>query len=297
MSTGDLPAVILCAGSERWLRARAVKEARRQCVAEGFEETDFVRYAEPPEEAEVVLGALRTPPFGSPRRLVVIDGIEELTSETAPWLLSYLDQPSPTACMLLCADRVAPGFLPKKGTLLQIKDCRPLKGIALEEWAAARAKEIGKTIDRPAAALLVRRIGENLQGLALALEELALLAGDSPRIGEAQVRAIIPPSVQETAFDILETAVAGRKAQAMESLRQATATGRLSLDQFFGAVGWYYRMAGKNRRIPRQTLEKSLKEVLQADVRFKQGHPDPEMLAERLLLDLVKLPGQAGLFS
>lgn len=266
-------------------------------MAEGFEETDFVRYPEPPEEAEAVLGALRTPPFGSPRRFVVIDGIEELTAQTAPWLLSYLEQPSSTACALLCADRVEPGFLPKKETLIQIKDCRPLRGSVLEEWVAARAKEIGKTISRPSAALLIRRIGENLQGLALALESLGLLAGDSPRIGEAQVRAIIPPSVQETAFDILKTAADGRKAQAMESLRQATATGRLTLDQFFGAAGWYYRMAWKNRRIPRQTLEKSLEEVLQADVRFKQGHPDPEMLAERLLLDLVKLPGQARLFS
>ena len=287
-------------GSERWLRARAVEKIRHDCVAAGFEETDFVRYGEPPEEPETVLSALRTLPFGSPRRLVVVDGFEELTDQTLPWLSSYIDQPCPTACALICADRMAPAFLTSEqvqGRRVEQVDCRPLKGRSLEDWVAARAQEAGKPIDRPALTLLIQRTGENLQALAMSVETLSLLAGSSGRIEEAHVRAIIPPSVRETAFDILEAASTGRRAVAMESLHQAMAMGRLTLDQFFGAVGWYYRSAWKSRRIARERMQQSLEELLQADVRFKQGHPNPELLADQLLLNLVKLPGQPGFLS
>ena len=290
--------VVLCVGPERWLRARALVEIRRQCVAEGFEETDFIRYSEPPEEPEAILSALRTSPFGSPRRLVVVDGIEELTLESAPWLSAYLKQPNPAACAFVCADRAAPGFFsPEQKHLLEMVDCRSLKGKPLEDWVTNQARESGKAIDLAAAVLLIRRVGENLQALSLCVESLVLLAGSSPRIGEAQVRAMIPPSVQETAFDILDAASAGRRAAAMESLHQAMAIGRLTLDQFFGAVGWYYRNAWKNRRIAPRQLEESLEQLLKADVQSKQGHPDPELLADQLLLNLMKLPGQPGLLS
>lgn len=303
MSTGkeSAPApVVLCVGPERWLRARAVEEVRRRCVSAGFEETDFVRFAQPPDGADVVLNALRTAPFGSPRRLVVLDGVEELTSETVPWLAGYLERPNPAACAVICASSAAPGVVSpeqRRSGRAQWLDCQPLKARALEEWVEAQAAGIGHRIDREAVSLLVRRLGENLQALALAVESLSLLAGPSAPITAAQVRSLIPSSVRETAFDILDSAAAGRPAAAVAALRQALATGQLTLDQFFGAVGWQIRSAVKGRRMARRGAEQALENLVRADVRFKQGDPDPEGLAERLLLDLVSQPAQTRNFS
>ena len=265
-----------------------MEDLKRRWVAAGFGEMDFVRFDEPPEGSQVIVEALRTAPFGSPRRLVVVDGFDELTEESAPWLVRYLEQPAETACLVLCADRA--DF--KRSSRVHVIACRSLKGRELEEWIAARAKAAGKDLDATAAGRLIDRLGENLQALDLAVESLALLAGSAPRITAADVQALISPSVRETAFDILEHAVAGRPAQALKVLRRAVAESQFTLDQFFGAVSWYYRTAWKERRFPRERVKRSFEDLLRSDVQLKQGHPDPEGLADQLLL---KLSGQPGL--
>lgn len=288
MSTGK-PAtepVLLCIGPERWLRDRAVEQVRAQCVTPGFEETDFVRFSEPPEEPRLLLEHLRTAPFGSPFRLVVVDGFDKLEPKAAPWLEEVLKQPPARARLVICADECE-GL--SRSAALQVISCAPLKGAALEQWVRDQAKEAGLApggIDPRAAALLTARIGTDLQALALALEELALLAGSSGRVTEQEVRALIPPSLRETCFEILDAAAAGRVGQAQQALREALGQGRIGMDQFLGALGWYYRMGWKNRRWPRARVQAALEEVLQADAGIKRGHPAPELLADQLLLKL-----------
>ena len=272
MSTGDSP-VVLCVGAEGWLRGQAIAELKSRCVAAGFEEADFVRF-DPDAEPQAILEAARTAPLGSPRRLVIVDGLEELSARSAPWLADYLAQPSPKSCVVLCADRVSPEFL--RSAQVRVVACPALKGKPLEDWVLQRCRQKGKAMDPAAAAELIRRMGAGLQGLHLALESLCLLAGDSPRVTRANVESLIAPSIQQTAFEILDSAGAGRTGQAIGALREATALGRLSMDQFLGAVGWYLR---RNRPALLGTL-------LRADVRIKLGHPAPEWLADLLLLKL-----------
>ncbi|MBI3322101.1 MAG: DNA polymerase III subunit delta [Candidatus Omnitrophica bacterium] len=272
-------------GPERWLRARAVEELRKLCISPGFEEADFLRFSEPPEDHRALLEQVETSPFGSPFRLVVVDGFDRLDPESAPWLEQVIEKPASRTQVVLCADECR-GFSPSQK--VRWVACAPLEGRALEGWLSDRARETGLTggIEPRAAALLLSRIGSGLEALAQAMEELALLAGAPGRVTEREVRALIPPSLRETCFEILDAAAAGRVGQAQQALREALAQGRIGMDQFLGALGWYYRMGWKNRRWPQARIRSALEEVLRADLSVKLGHPAPDLLAEQLLLKL-----------
>ncbi|MBI3332530.1 MAG: DNA polymerase III subunit delta [Candidatus Omnitrophica bacterium] len=312
MKTGDpLASVILCVGSERWLRDRAIRQIVRRAIAPGFEETDLVRFAEPPPDPQAVLEAARTLPFGSPYRLVVIEGVEGIGEAALPWLYRYLAQPNPRACLVLCLDRLDReaelASLRRSGSVGIVR-CQPLKGSELKGWIVDQGTGAGCRITPEAASLLIQRLGGDLGRLALAIESLSLLASDAGRISAAHVEGLIAPSVRETAFDILDAAASGQPAAAVASLRQALASGQLTVEIFMGALGWYYRMAWKARkgapssswnsgsrqaalrrmgRWPEGKLRVAFEEVLRADAALKWGHPNPELLADQLLLELA----------
>ena len=299
MSIGSA-ALVFCLGGERWLRAQAVEEFKRRCVGAGFEETDFVRFSDPSLEPQQILEAARTAPFGSSLRLVVVEGIEELEPKEVPWLTEYLAHPNPQSCVMVCADQAGryrdfiPAELQRSGRV-QIVWCLPLKGSELENWIRQRAQQRGKRLDGKAVSLLMTRIGSDLQALDLALESLGLLVGDSPEVTPADVEALIAPSLRETAFDILDLAASGQVGKALEALHQASALNRVVPEQFLGALGWYYRRRGNYRiqRWPASKLQEVLEELLGAEVRIKQGHPAPKLLADQLLLRLGQATGES----
>jgi len=278
LNTGS---VVLCIGPERWLRARAVAELKKTCVAAGFEETDFVRLSGPGAEPRAILDAVGTAPFGSPRRLVVVDDLEELTLGSSPWLEEILAAPNLRNCVAVCADRC--GDLPR-GAQVRVVACQPLKAGAVEDWVSQNCLKKGKRIEPAAAAELVRRMGSGLQGLDLALDSLVLMMGDSPAVRPADVELLVPPSLQQTAFEILDAASSGGTGRAVRALREAMALGRIGMDQFMGAMGWYLRH--RLRGWPASRFQRMLEELIRTDARMKQGHPSPEWLADRLLLKL-----------
>lgn len=286
---------MLCVGTDRWLKARALDRLRSRWISPGFEETNFVRF-DSSADPRTILEALETVPFGSSCRLVVVEDLEEISAESAPWLTAHLEREIGTACVVVCGEKVAAGFppAPTGGGRLERISCQPLKGSELEEWVKVRGCEAGKRLEPAAVQRLIQRLGGNLQALDQAVESLSLLAGEATTITEPDVRKLIPASVRESAFDILDSAAAGRPAEAIRTLQKAVGQGELTMDQFFGAVGWYYRNAWKNRRLARKEVTEALDDLLKSDVHLKQGHPDPELLASRLLL---KLSGQPGLLS
>lgn len=276
---------------------------------------DGVRFSELPMDGRLVLEALKTLPFGSLGRLVILEGFDSLEPGDLPWLEEYLKFPNPTSGLILCADQLGKEmerfFAGQPAGLIERILCQPLKGRWLTEWLAAQAGMTGKVAAPEALNLLVGRVGGNLESLSLALETLSLLAGSNREITPAQVEALIQPSVRETAFDILDSAAAGEPQKAIGLLRQALGSGTLTVEQFMGALGWYYRMVWKTkkdsgsgqegfswisprrqaalrrlRRWPDSKLEKALEDVLEADAGLKLSSPAPEALADRLLLDL-----------
>ena len=321
MNTGDprwggdpVPPVVLCIGPERWLKDRAVRDLKRRCLSGGFEEADFLCLDGPASGARMIVDSVRTAPLGSPRRLVVAEGWEEIGPDSEPWVAKYLADPALKGCLVLCAERVgrsrsAPippqwrnGNPPPKTIW-----CLPLKGAALEEWIVRRAQEQESRLADGTTALLVRRVGTDLQGLDAALEMLRLFSDPAGPIRPSDVEELIPPSYRETAFDLLDLAGSGRLGPALQSLRRALADGTLQTEQFIGALSWYYRMAWNSRRgagsegwrspqrrsaldrigrWPQERMSGAMEEVLRAAMEIRRGHPSPGLLTDRLLIQM-----------
>ncbi len=330
------PPVLFCIGTEKWLREQHVRRLTENWIAPGVEEMDKVVYSEPPEDPRVILEALRTLPFGSAIRLVVVGGLTEAGEGALPWLAEILSHPAAKSCLLLCAERLERELAGRA----QIVWCQPLKGKELERWVleqagsqtpragtdphadapmtwehAAGSKTARAGIEPEAAALLIRRVGNQLQSLDQALESVSLLAGPSTRVTQAHVEALIVPSIRETAFELLDNVAAGRPEVGLTQMKAAVQQGRLTVEQWMGALGWYYRFAWKSRqgeggslrqaqgrlswispgrqaalnRLSRWSegrLQTAMEEVLEAEVALKSGHPAPELLADQLLLKL-----------
>lgn len=270
-------------GPESWLKEQAVRRLQKECLAPGFEEMDFVRFGEPPEDATELLAVLRTPPFGSPFRLVAAEGFLTLNETSAPWLAPYAQNPNPKTRLVVCAQKAALSASVREG--VSWVSCEPLRGEALRAWVMDQAKALGKPITPEGAALLTARLGGELQTLRGALEALALFAGGAQRIGEADVEKLILPSVRETAFDILDRAASGKPGAALEVLRMSLQEGKITMEQMMGALGWYYR--NRAERLSGAELRKALAEILEADRQLKLSHPAPELLLDQLLIRLA----------
>ena len=97
----------------------------------GFEEMDFVRFDGETTDPQLILEVAQTSPFGSPYRLVVVEGIDEADADSAPWLAQVLQQPHPKVRIVLCAEKLddkTQTLLRAKPETVQVLWCRPLKG-------------------------------------------------------------------------------------------------------------------------------------------------------------------------
>lgn len=293
MKTGSTPpAVLLLVGQEKWLKAEALSHLKEVSLAPGFEEADCTRFDAQDLIPQDILEAAQTLPFGSPRRLVIIDGLVEMGEDSCAWLAGYVAHPNPKTSLVFCVQRLKTGppifREQQRAGLVQIFFCQPLKGNELESWLVTRAGSLGKTLEPAVAALLIKRLGSDLTALSMALELLSLHAGEAaPSIQKENVELLISPSIKETAFDILDQAAAGSSGAAVAFLRQALGAGTITVEQFMGALGWFYRAAWKAKRWPVSRLRKSLEDVLEADRALKLGHPASEFLADRLLIQLA----------
>jgi len=309
----QMPAVVFCIGPERLSQKKVIDRAKAKLLHPDFEFVDGVRLSPPLDDNAPILESLQTQPFGSPYRLVIVEGLKEVGEKTLPWLLAYLEHPNEKGMLLVCADRFERGFekkLSKFARRVRIERTVRLRGQALKEWIVREASAKGKQLDSDALEQLMRRAGEDLGLLQKAIDAVDLLVGSRSNVTAEEINAIVAPSVQETAFDILDSAGSGDQKRAVEILRQSLAQNRIGIDMFFGAAGWYYRMAYKEscapaspaaagyrsaaraaalRRLTKwspQQFEGAVQELLDLDVSMKQGHPDPELLAHQLLLRL-----------
>jgi DNA polymerase-3 subunit delta len=213
---GAVPAVFLLAGDDGWTKEKLVVRLREAAVAPEWRESAIESFwADESPEAAVVDSAM-TPPFGSPRKAVVVRKVEEwrpgggrkrggrgkkakAEAGTSAPLLEYLANPSPTTCLVLVSEKweaekwdgdevgQAVAALGKAGALVA---CTPPKGQEMAAWLEGEATILGNPLDRAAAMELVDRAGEGTLLLHAELEKLSAHAGRGGRITMEGVREV-----------------------------------------------------------------------------------------------------------
>jgi DNA polymerase III subunit delta len=227
--------VVLFAGPEM----RAKEEALAAWLAEHVPAEDrdldveYIDASAPGFAAAAVLQAARDRGMFSSRRVVIVRHAEALRDARHERGRELLAQQLPSlpqeACLLFVTGteeeggRGGPVGEKLAAAIRQVGQVRSYPLLRPEE-AAGRVRQhvaaAGKRIAPAAAALLARRAGPGLNRILSEADKLVSYAGDRPEILDADILALVPGSVEESVFALLNHAAMGNRRQAVESLQR-----------------------------------------------------------------------------
>ncbi len=191
-----------------------------------------------------ILDELRTAPFLTDKRVVVIKGADDFISKNRELFEKYFDNPCPTGILILTVSNW-PGNtrlarkLPKAGKLVTVTQPKKwqLPGRLVQYTSDAYSKRLSKD----AAELLVELTGDDLVRLYSEIDKLALFADSEKTITLEHVEKLIGHNRLYNAFAVIDTCLAGDAGAAVERLRSMFASDRSTEFTVVGAFAYHFR--------------------------------------------------------
>jgi DNA polymerase III subunit delta len=243
---GKLRPVYLLWGPETLLVDRALAEIERQALQGAMVAFNCDRFRARDAGAAEVAAAAQTLPMMAERRLVVVKELEAWRVEEQEKLVSYLESPAPSTCLVLVAEEVdarrkMAKAVQAKGAAVEFKHPYPNQLPALiKEMAGTH----GKGLETDAVELLIELKGNNLQMLEQELEKLALYVGDQKTITREHVAESVADTKLSVVFEFTD-AVGERDAEkALRVFRRMMETGEAPL-AVLGMVARHFRLIWK----------------------------------------------------
>lgn len=169
-----------------------------------------------------------TLPLGGAFRLVVVEEAQQIPAAERDKLLSYVDNPCPTTCLvfvwrdrrLAAKDRLVAALKQKA----QVVEFARLRAGEINAWARARAQEMGLAAEPAALEALVQGSGGGLRELAAELDKAALSVPQGGSLTLASLQAMCRHGQAKT-WDVAELACQGNAAGALLVLDDLLAAG------------------------------------------------------------------------
>ncbi|MHC4362232.1 MAG: DNA polymerase III subunit delta, partial [Planctomycetota bacterium] len=273
--------------------------------------------ADPAEvSASDILDELRTLPFLTEKRVVVIKGADKFVSANRELLEGYFDSPCPTGILVLTVSSW-PGNtklakkLPKVGTLINVT--QP-KAWQLPQRLIQYARDAhGKNMGREAAELLIELAGDDLGRLYGEIDKLAIFADTEKAITAEHVEQLTGHNRLFNAFAVIDAITAGDVAQAVDRLRTMFAEDKSAEYTVVGAFAFHFRRMFKAkvmleegvrpadivprlriwsnkdsfflqlRRMPLKKIGDILQQLADIDYAIKTGRTKPQVAIEQLV--------------
>ncbi len=191
-----------------------------------------------------VLDELRTAPFLTGRRVVVVKGADDFISKNRPALEKYFEKPSPTGVLVLTVgswpkQTKLAKKLPKAGKLIEVS--KP-KRHELPRYLADYAQQTNKMrLDRQAAEMLIELVGEELTQLYNEIDKLALFARGEKTITAKHVESLAGHNRIFGAFEVIEAMISGNRLQAIARLRNMFEEDKSAEYTVVGAFAYHLR--------------------------------------------------------
>jgi DNA polymerase III subunit delta len=155
---------------------------------------------------KVIVQTAQTIPMFSRYRFVLIGEADRIEEEESQELLRYIKKPSPTTCLVLCAQTL--GIWKKHQTEIEkagkVIECSRLKGRALVSWVKNRMGGRGKKLSEEAADYLVEVVGDHLHDLDNVLEKAFLSVGNKQTIELSDAEEVASAVKVSTVFDLMD---------------------------------------------------------------------------------------------
>jgi len=191
-----------------------------------------------------VLDELRTLPFLTDKRVVLVKGADKFISANRPVLQKYFDNPSPTGILVVTVNKwdartKLAKKLPAIGRLIKVT--QPKRGQLPQRLMQYSRDAYGKNLGRDASFLLVELAGESLPRLYSEVDKLALLADNEKSITSTHVEALVGHNRLFNAFNVIDACLAGNCGQAVARLRRMFAEDRSTEFTAVGAFAFHFR--------------------------------------------------------
>jgi len=308
-------------GEDDYRREEALTQLINALLTEGARDLNLEQIR--PEEAGTgsILGGARTYPFLSTHRVILIRGAEALSREQQEEVLAYLNDPSPTTCLVLSAARLdlrtrLAAAIQKKGVILRFDR---LEANSLKDSLLAAARGHGKRLSQEAIDLLITLAGDDLRQLIYSVEKAALFVGEGEEIGPQDIEALVGETRARSIFQLTDAvgardldiglrcltglmeggeeplAILGMLARQIRLLVRAKALGEQSAPSSAMArtLGLPPRVvatiAEQAALLSWQQLSDSFRCLCRADLAIKTGRAGAPLVLNRLVWDLCRV--------
>jgi DNA polymerase-3 subunit delta len=190
---GDASPVYYLYGEDGYRREQALRQLLDTLLPEAARALNLEQIRAGEGNDTSILGAARTLPFLSVRRVVLVRDAEVLSRQQQEELVAYLEDPAPTTCVVLTATRLdlrtrLAAALQKRGTILRFG---PLQAGAMREALQEAARDRGKRVTQEALDLLVTLSGDDLRRAMSEVEKASLFVGERAEIGRQDVEVLV----------------------------------------------------------------------------------------------------------
>ena len=231
-------------GEEEFLRRSGVEMIREA-------DPDFSRNALRVSSSETtwpgLLSELCTPPFLGGRKFVVLVDEGNFVHNESANLKAYVRSPSPSAVLVILASaNKCPVSFDLKNMVTV--SCRSLKPADALRWVQAAVQRAGKSIERDALDLLVRRTGADLAVIEGAIESIFLYMGKRDQILVRDVELLVGDDSEAKIYEL--TIATSRKdgAGALRILHTLMEGGEAS-GALLWRLAWQYRKMTEAKRL------------------------------------------------
>jgi DNA polymerase-3 subunit delta len=217
VTADQLAPVYVLVSADVLLLERAVARVRELAVPEAARAFNYDVIDGRGATAARVLAAAQTLPMMARRRLVYLRDLGAMSADEIGGLTAYLDDPNPSTVLLAVAakaDKRMKFFAAakKQGYLMELAPPRNVTAWVREEASRRRVR-----IAPAAAARLADVVGRDLARLALAVEQLALYAGDRPVTAD-DVDDLVADTRERTVFELTDAIGEGDRRRALTAL-------------------------------------------------------------------------------
>ncbi len=279
-------------------------------------------------EAADVFDELRTLPFLSKIRVVVIKQADDFITANRKLLERYFENPSDTGVLIMTvsswrSNTKLAAKLEKVGKLISIGEIKPNElSVFAGEYCTSRH---GKQMNSTAAKLLVELVGDDPGRLAGEIDKLATYVGQAKAITAQDIEKLVGHGRIYGAFDVIDAMIAGKTDQALGKLRMMFEMNRDARYTVIGAFAYHFRKMfaarsmlekgmneyaiakkagiwenqqqffGQIRRVSIEQLAGIICELAQIDYKTKTGQATAQSAVTNLVVRTAKLTADKAL--
>ena len=194
--------------------------------------------------AVLVFDELRTLPFLSEKRVVLIKNADKFISKNRDLLEKYFDNPSATGILVFTVSswnsrtKLAKK-LPKVGKLITLKE--PKRWQLPAKLCEYTAEAHNKKLTTDAANVLIELSGENLAMLYNEIDKLAVFTDKKQSIDAKDVESLVGHNRLFNSFNVIDSIISRNPSEAIGRLRRMFAEDKSAEYTFVGALAFHFR--------------------------------------------------------